>query len=151
MGKLHPTPEEPEALFAVIVKEVRDCQEWFYSLLSKGVLCVSSAICEYEVKRELIRRNKTEELNNLSELKQWLEFIFLEEKVLDLAAENWAKARNRGIPTADNKSLDADMIICSTWQLLPEKWTGRYVVIATNNVKHLTRFSNAEIWQNITL
>lgn len=42
------------------------------------------------------------------------------------------------------------MIICSTWQLLPEKWTGRYVVIATNNVKHLTRFSNAEIWQNIT-
>lgn len=53
------------------VKEVVDCQEWFFSLLSKGVLIVSSGICEYEVKRELIRRNKIEELNNLTELKQW--------------------------------------------------------------------------------
>jgi hypothetical protein len=56
------------------VKEVVDCQEWFYGLLSRGVLFVSSAICEYEVK----------------------------------------------------------------------------LVIATNNVKHLSRFANAEIWQNIT-
>ena len=132
------------------VKEVVDCQEWFFSLLSKGVLIVSSAICEYEVKRELIRRNKIEELNNLTELKQWLNFIKVDDKVLDLAAKNWAKARNMGIPSADDKRLDADMIICSTWQLLQEKWTGRYVVIATNNVKHLSRFANAEIWQNIT-
>lgn len=56
------------------VKEVLDCQEWFYRLLSRGVLFVSSAICEYEVKRELIRRNKLKELNNLSELKQWYKF-----------------------------------------------------------------------------
>lgn len=48
------------------VKEVIDCQEWFYTLLSKGVLFISSTICEYEVKRELIRRNKVEELNNLN-------------------------------------------------------------------------------------
>lgn len=132
------------------VKEVIDCQEWFYGLLSKGILFVSSAICEYEVKRELIRRNKVKELKNLIELKQWLELIEVDNTIWDLAAKNWAKARNMGIPTADELSLDADMIICSTWQILQEKWTGRYVIIATNNVKHLSRFANAEIWQNIT-
>jgi predicted nucleic acid-binding protein len=131
------------------VKEVIDCQEWFYTLLSKGVLFISSAICEYEVKRELIRRNKIEELNNLNELKKWLEFLPIDETVLDVAAINWAKARNTGIPTADNKSLDADMIICSTYQLLQEQWRGRYIVIATKNIKHLSHFSNAQIWQDI--
>jgi predicted nucleic acid-binding protein len=132
------------------VKEVIDCQEWFYTLLSKGVLFISSTICEYEVKRELIRRNKVEELNNLNELKQWLEFLPIDDTILDLAAHNWADARNKGIPAADNKSLDADMIICSTYQILQQQWKGRYVVIATKNVKHLSYFCDAQQWQDIS-
>jgi predicted nucleic acid-binding protein len=40
------------------VKEVTDCQDWFYYLLSRSALVVTSAICNYEVKRELIRRKK---------------------------------------------------------------------------------------------
>jgi hypothetical protein len=36
------------------------------------------------------------------------------------------------------------------WQLLTEEYPGQYIVIATTNVKHLGRFTQAKKWQNIT-
>ena len=131
------------------VKEVTDCQDWFYYLLSRSALVVTSAICNYEVKRELIRRNKVPELDNLNQLKTLIDFLPVDEATLELAAELWAEARNKGLPTADDLSLDADVIICAQYQLLAEKYPGRYVVIATTNVKHLSRFSEAKKWQEI--
>ncbi len=131
------------------VKEVIDCQDWFYYLLSRSAMVVTSAICNYEVKRELIRRNKIQEINNLNQLKALIDFLPVDEPTLELAAELWAEARNKGMPTADDNSLDADLIICAQYQLLALSYPGRYVVIATNNVKHLSRFSEAEEWQNI--
>ncbi len=131
------------------VKEVTDCQDWFYYLLSRSALVVTSAICNYEVKRELIRRKKVPELDNLNQLKALIDFLPVDDSTLELAAELWAEARNQGLPTADDLSLDADVIICAQYQLLAEKYPGRYVVIATNNVKHLSRFSEAKKWQEI--
>ena len=131
------------------VKEVTDCQDWFYYLLSRSALVVTSAICNYEVKRELIRRNKVPELDNLNQLKTLIDFLPVDEATLELAAELWAEARNKGLPTADNLSLDADVIICAQYQLLAEKYPGRYVVIATTNVKHLSRFTEAKEWSEI--
>ena len=131
------------------VKEVTDCQDWFYYLLSRSALVVTSAICSYEVKRELIRRNKALEINNLNQLKTLIELLPVDEPTLELAAELWAEARNRGLPTADDLSLDADVIICAQYQLLAEEYPGRYIVIATTNVKHLSRFSEAKEWQDI--
>ena len=131
------------------VKEVIDCQNWFYYLLSRSAFIVTSAICNYEVKRELIRRNNVGEINNLNQLKKLMDCLPVDEQTLDLAAEIWAEARNRGIPTADNLSLDADVIICAQYRLLTQKYQGRYVVIATTNVKHLSRFAEAQQWQDI--
>ena len=131
------------------VKEVKDCQDWFYYLLSRGARVVTSAICNYEVKRELIRRKKAQEINNLNQLKALVDFLPVDEPTLELAAELWAEARNRGLPTANDLSLDADVIICAQYQLLAKEYPGRYVVIATNNVKHLSRFAEAKEWQNI--
>ena len=133
------------------VKEVIDCQNWFYYLLSRSALIVTSAICNYEVKRELVRRNNVGEINNLNQLKKLIDYLPVDEPTLDLAAELWAEARNQGIPTADNLSLDADVIICAQYQLLTRKYPGRYVVIATTNVKHLSRFAEVQEWQNIKL
>ena len=131
------------------VKEVTDCQDWFYYLLSRSALVVTSAICNYEVKRELIRRKKVQEINNLNQLKTLIELLPVDEPTLELAAELWAEARNKGMPTADDLSLDADVIICAQYQLLAEKYPGRSVVIATTNVKHLSRFTEAKEWQDI--
>ena len=132
------------------VKEVIDCQNWFYYLLSRSALVVTSAICNYEVKRELIRRKNTKELHNLNQLKSLIDSLNVDEPTLDLAAELWAEARNKGLPTADDNRLDADVIICAQYQLLAEKYPGRYVVIATTNVKHLSRFTEAKEWNDIS-
>ncbi|MFM2315473.1 MAG: hypothetical protein RLZZ04_4751 [Cyanobacteriota bacterium] len=131
------------------VKEVTDCQDWFYYLLSRSALVVTSAICKYEVKRELIRRKKVQEINNLNQLKALIDFLPVDEPTLELAAKLWAEARNKGLPTADDLSLDADVIICAQYKLLAEEYPGRYVVIATTNVKHLSRFTEAKEWQEI--
>ncbi|MDJ0593363.1 MAG: type II toxin-antitoxin system VapC family toxin [Pleurocapsa sp. MO_226.B13] len=131
------------------VKEVTDCQDWFYYLLSRSALVVTSAICNYEVKRELIRRKKAPEINNLNQLKTLIELLPIDEPTLELAAELWAEARNRGLPSADDLSLDADVIICAQYQLLAEEYPGRYVVIATTNVSHLSHFTEAKEWQDI--
>lgn len=131
------------------VKEVTDCQDWFYYLLSRSALIVTSAICNYEVKRELVRRNNFKEINNLAQLKNFIDFLPVDEESLELAAELWAEARNKGLPTADNLSLDADVIICAQYKLLANTYPGRYVVIATTNVNHLSRFTEAKEWQDI--
>ena len=74
------------------VKEVIDCQNWFYYLLSRSALIVTSAICNYEVKRELVRRNNVGEINNLNQLKKLIDSLPVDEPTLDLAAELWAEA-----------------------------------------------------------
>ena len=131
------------------VKEVTDCQDWFYYLLSRSAKVVTSSLCNYEVKRELIRRKKVKEINNLNQLKALIDFFPVDDSTLELAAELWAEARNKGMPTADDLSLDADVIICAQYQLLAQEYPGRYVVIATTNVKHLSRFTEAKEWQDI--
>ncbi|MEM7716011.1 MAG: type II toxin-antitoxin system VapC family toxin [Cyanobacteria bacterium P01_A01_bin.68] len=131
------------------VKEVIDCQDWFYYLLSRSALVVTSAICNYEVKRELIRRENNREINNLAQIRTFIDFLPVDEPTLELAAELWAEARNKGLPTADNLSLDADVIICAQYQILANNYPGRYAVIATTNVNHLSRFTEAKQWQDI--
>jgi hypothetical protein len=48
------------------------CEKWMFSLLAKGVNIISSEICDYEVRRNLILENnvspKVNSLNNLDEL-----------------------------------------------------------------------------------
>jgi hypothetical protein len=50
---------------------------------------------------------------------------------------------------AFDKSLDADIIICAQYKLLEREYPSRYIVIATTNVKHLSRFAEAKEWQEI--
>jgi predicted nucleic acid-binding protein len=126
---------------------------WMYSLLAKGVVMFVSQICDYEVRRSLILNSmkgaSNRGIDSLNELSEIINFLPVSQIVLKTASQIWAKARNQGIPTADEKSLDADVIICAQWQLLTEEYPGRYIVIATTNVKHLSRFTQAKKWQDI--
>jgi predicted nucleic acid-binding protein len=144
LGKLcNPNPSD----------EVNVIKEWMYDLLAKGVVIVTSQICDYEVRRALIlnsiRGFSAEGIANLNLLAEIIDFLPVTEAVFKQAAQIWAEARNKGIPTADEKSLDVDVILCSQWQLLTIKYPGRYIVIATTNVKHLSRFAQAAQWQQI--
>jgi hypothetical protein len=133
--------------------EAYDCEQWLYSLLSQGVYICSSEICDFEVRRSLVLASqKNTEINsiqNLDELREIIDFLPISSALLKQAAYLWASARSQGIPTADDKSLDADMIICTQWQMLKAEFPGRYIVIATTNVKHLSRFSESKVWRDI--
>jgi hypothetical protein len=63
------------------------------------------------------------------------------------AAEFWAEARRRGIPTADPKALDGDVILAAQATVI--EGDGGTVVVATTNVGHLSRFVEAREWQNV--
>ena len=133
--------------------DAADCEQWLLGLLSKGVSVLTSNICDYEVRRSLIlvslRKPNINSVVSLDELKELITFLSIDNEVMRNAASLWAEARIQGVPTADNKSLDADIIICAQYKLLEQEYPGRYIVIATTNVKHLNRFAEAKKWQEI--
>ena len=135
--------------------EARECKKWLYQLLARGAYVVSSDICYYEVRRGLLlasmRRDTEKGIENLEALQEIIDFLPITKQVLKEAAKFWAESRSQGIPTAEVKNIDADLIICAQWQFLQQEYAGQYVVIATSNVKHLKRFAEAEIWRNIIL
>lgn len=132
--------------------EIYQCTEWLYSLLAKGVYVVTSEICDYEVRREFIRI-KSEGLKTLDELRDIFDFLPIQTNIMKKAAELWAEARQNHTPTADDKNIDADMIILAQWKILTQEFPGQGVYIATKNLKHLVIFAgeNAQQWEQITL
>ena len=135
------------------IGEPNKCREWLYKLLSQGVYICSSEICDFEIRRNLIleyqKKPHLNSIHNLDKLQEIISFLPIDWELLKEASTLWASARSQGIPTADNKSLDIDIIICSHWQKLKEEFPGRYIVIATTNVKHLSRFAEAKNWVDI--
>jgi hypothetical protein len=133
--------------------EAADCEQWLLGLLSKGVSVLTSDICDYEVRRNLIlesfRKPNINSVTSLDELKELVVFLPISKEVMIKAASLWAEARRLAVPTADDKSLDADIIICAQYKLLEQEYPGRYIVIATTNVKHLSLFTEAKEWQEV--
>lgn len=66
---------------------------------------------------------------------------------MDLAAELWAQARQRGKPTADRHALDVDVILAA--QVLTAGFQPGNFVVATTNLSHLSQFVPAEVWDQI--
>jgi predicted nucleic acid-binding protein len=104
-------------------------------------------IADYEIRRELIRVNKTQGLERLDTLKSRAEYVPLTTETMLLAAEFWAAARQRGRPTADDRALDGDMFLAAQAVLLGRG--GDDCVIATTNVRHLSLFADAREWMTI--
>ncbi len=135
-------------------QEVRDCRNWLYKLIARGVYFVSSDICDYEVRRSLIlesfKYNREQSIEKLNYFQNYIDFFPVTTNAMLLAAHLWATSRHQGQPTADSKTLDADVIIAAQCQLLQQEYPGQSLIIATTNVKHLSRFVDAQEWQNIT-
>src|SRR5215207_708469 len=120
----------------------KDIKEWLQRLLRSGVAVRVPEIADYEIRRELVRAAKSKGIpaakskgiQRLDDLKQ-LGYIPLTTEVMLKAAEFWAFARQQGQPTADNKELDADVILAA--QAIVMGSAGDDVVIATTNVGHL--------------
>ncbi len=90
---------------------------------------------------------------NLDRLDRWrevIDFLPLTTNVMQTAAGVWADARRKGLPTAELKNIDADMIIVAQWLLLSDEYPARRITIATTNVKHLLPFCDAMVWREIS-
>jgi predicted nucleic acid-binding protein len=129
---------------------VKNCQQWFQNLLStKKDKIALPEIVDYEIRRELMRGNKTNALRRLNQLKSALIYLPLTTETMILASQFWAKARNMGSPTADNKALDGDVILAAQVQIQKNKLPTYEVIIATTNTKHLSLFVTARQWHEI--
>lgn len=124
-----------------------ECLIWVRSLLLKNCRVILPEIADYEVRRELIRANKLAGIARLDDWKRKLEYLPIDTATMLQAAKFWAEARRRGIPTADPKALDGDVILAAQAKLIEAN--DDMVVIATTNVNHLSQFVDARMWQEI--
>lgn len=123
------------------------CNEWMVLLLSQGIQVVVPEIADYEVRRELLRADRVRGIQRLDDLKHAIGYLPLTTDAMLKAAEFWAETRKQGMPTADDKALDADVILAAQAVLTTENEDD--VVVATTNVRHLSRFVEARVWQEI--
>lgn len=128
--------------------ETDRCNRWLESLLANEVIVAIPEIADYEVRRELLRANKTAGIERLDALKTVLSYLPLTTQVMLKAAEFWAEARKQGKPTADDKSLDGDVILAAQAALVTSDDEDE-VTIATTNVGHLSLFVQAREWEEI--
>ena len=104
-------------------------------------------IADYELRRELLRVSKTSSIARLDALINQIGYLEITTKAMRRAAEYWAIARQQRQPTAVDPALDADVILAAQAATLNRT----DVIIATTNVKHLSRFVQAKIWSDIAV
>ncbi|MFA6450525.1 MAG: PIN domain-containing protein [bacterium] len=125
-----------------------DVKEWLQKILSYGYIAVIPEICDYELRRELLRAGKYRSIARIDTLKSILVYLPIDTSMMLRAAEFWAEARKKGMPTADDKALDADAILSAQAVVLQEQ-KRMETIIATTNIGHISRFTQADIWMNI--
>jgi predicted nucleic acid-binding protein len=123
------------------------CAAWLQSLVTTRVRVVIPEIADYEVRRELLRANKTAGIARLDALAAGLEYLPITTPAIRQAAAFWATARQQGQPTAGDKTIDGDMILAAQAVTLGVA----DFVIATTNVDHLSRFVTAKLWHTIAI
>lgn len=123
------------------------CLSWLMGLLGCDVRVCIPEICDYEVRRKLLHKKASKQLGMLDELQGKLEYIPIDTAAMRRAAELWADGRTRGRPTAGDKSLDADVILCA--QALLSQRGDETLVVATTDVGDLLTFVPASEWRGI--
>jgi len=119
-----------------------EIQTWLKSLRQNAITLRVPEISDYELRRELLRAGKHKSIQRLDRLGEFC-FIPLTPQTMRKAAELWARARNRGQPTASNDSLDGDVILAA--QAIEQLKLFERVTLMTINVGHLLQFQDEGI------
>jgi predicted nucleic acid-binding protein len=129
----HPDPRHPIAA---------EINLWLDARTLAGALIYIPEIADFEVRRELIRAGKRRSLRKLDVLGSRAIYLPLDTETMRRAAELWAIARQHGLPTADPREIDADVILAAQAERVG-------AIVATENVGHLARFIPAAHWRAI--
>lgn len=124
--------------------ECQECKLWLENLPVRSYEIVLPEISDYEVRRELLRADKSKGIKRLNQLKAAVTYLPINTEVMLLAAQLWAEVRQAGKPTADSKALDGDVILAAQAKL--EEIKGNEIIIATTNVGHLSLFVDTRKW-----
>ena len=127
-------------------KEALQCGSWFQQMVASGAIVIVPEIADYEIRRELLRARKTQGIQRLNAFIAKTEYLAITTNAMRQAAKYWADARQQGRPTADDKALDGDVILAAQAATLNQT----DVIIATTNVKHLSLFTEAMLWSDIS-
>ena len=100
-------------------------------------------ICDYEARRELIRKGASRQIDNLDDVVRESTYVPLDTGTMRDAASIWAQLRRHGQPTAPDEALDGDVILGA--QAMRQ---GPHLV-ATENLRHLRQICNAVDWQTL--
>lgn len=118
-----------------------DVRAWLGSAVEAHEVLVSE-ICDYELRRELLRLGASRSLSHLDELARELRYLPVTTTVWRSAARLWAMARRAGKPTASPGSLDGDVLLAA--QARAEDAT-----IVTTNARHFELFAPAVDWKDV--
>ena len=132
---------------------VTECYLWVSELLRQNVRVYIPEITDFEVRRELVRAKKQAGIERLNEWQFTCKLIPITSQAMLRASVLWADARNRGVPTAEDCALDADVIFAA--QVLESAAANGYAqgeyLVATENVRHISRYVDSAVWQEIAL
>lgn len=128
--------------------EVISLGRWSYDCIAAGHKLYIPEVIDYELRRELIRARKPNGITKLDGLKATFEYLPITSLAMSRAADLWAFFRQTGIPTSAPDHLDIDVILSAQALTLPEPLAD--IVVATSNVRHISRFVAAEVWSKIS-
>ena len=127
--------------------EVLPIVQWTTACLGTGHTIYVPEVIDYELRRELLRAGKTTSITRLDRLQVLFAYLPITTPAMLLAAELWAQSRRSGQPTGDPLKLDIDVILAA--QALTLTIPESEIIVATDNIGHLSRFVAADHWSNI--
>ncbi|AFY95461.1 hypothetical protein [Chamaesiphon minutus] len=81
------------------------CAQWLQAHIIAGSRAIVPEIADYEVRRELLRANKTKGISRLDDLAKSIEYLPITTTAMRQAAKLWAQARQQGQPTAGDQQF----------------------------------------------
>lgn len=115
-----------------------EIRNWLQNLNEQNIFLLIPEIVDYELRRQLLLNNREKSISRLDAfIKNRL--ILINRETILKACELWAWIRQQGLPTADSKNIDGDVILVA--QAILQKEFYDQVIIVTENVKHLSRFN----------
>ncbi len=128
---------------------VKAIKAWAQQMESANHPLIVPAVADYEQRREHTRRNATASLIELDKFVGGVQgrYLPLTDSALKVAAILWAQVRQKGLPTADLKALDCDIVLAA--QVLDLQLQAGTFVVVTDNTDHLSRVIACEKWQNV--
>lgn len=129
---------------------VDQCRNWLALLEVAGADILIPSICDFEVRRELMRIRASAKIRNLDVLRSQFSYLGVSRAAWDRAASFWSLVRQTGQPTSGQEDLDVDAVIAGLAATIGQP--GDTVIIATTNVRHFARFPGIDVrlWQTIT-